>query len=1194
MKKKRLLAWALTAVMTVGAGPVTALAADAETTITREVSTAENQPIQITKRVSDDGTEITMEAYVTDKVTTTTTSKPLDIVLVLDVSGSMDEEIGKGKDRIKKIDALKTAVNNFVDKVAENSEEHHVSIVKFAGEKSNKVGNDTYWEGINEYNHSQIVQNLTYVTDEGQVALKQAVDALKPAGSTRADYGLVLAKDVLDGAKNDTTTSGETRGKVVIMFTDGVPTSASEFDPDVAADAINTAKELKDAGAKVFMIGMFGTAPDDDSDTGKYMNAVSSKYPDATATVNEATKHETDADVAVYDFVHGGDGNHKPPTESKKVLYVTIGDAATDGDKYYSIVSDTSSLDAIFDAISSEILNVKADANSKLTDTLTEHFDFSDDVVVGEDGKVSGVTVKKVAKTADGWSDTQEDVTGVTVTVNGKKIEVTGFDYTSEENIVTGEGGYKLVLTFPIQPNPDADWKKGTHPYDTNRTDADNKAGLYGAKVGNEEYDELLEESPQVPVTAYGIIYDGNGADGGSVPTDSKGYLPGTDATVLGKEDLTRDGYDFVGWSESPEGTTIVGSTVSIGNADKTLYAIWSKTITRTEDVTLTYDGNGGTAVVDLETKTQISQKYGKGYPVIVAENSFTREGYDFVGWSDTADGKATVQPWSTFTITENTILYAIWKQKDTGEVTVTKSIVNPKEIYKNNDKVIFEIIVTNGTLDTQNNLRLEEYPGNGLGNFDDEKVSYWYVSQGEGNEGQMVFWDDDALESESVEVPNVNGKSDTGCWAKRDRNNIVTIDGLKSGETAVLYYKTYVKIQQPYNKDDYKNIAVVGDKESEPVYVPVTGIDITKEVVGNTTVKRGDWVLYKIVVENIGVSELKEVKITETPDTKLVDGYFCDKDGKELTGNNVNGNEYTIDELAEAATETLYYTAKVSGDAANGEKLGNHVVVEATSGDDIVRDERDSDKVTVNVPGNNSGGGSHSHRNTTKTEPKQEEVLNKEDHFQYVQGYPDATVRPDANITRAEATVIFFRLLTDSVREKYLDTENSFTDVNAADWFNLGISTMENGGFVNGYKDGSFRPNGYITRAELATIISNFDDLEPVEESKFPDAAGHWAEAYINSAAEKGWLSGYADGLFRPNQLITRAETMSMINRVLERSVDADGLHADAKQWQDNPVGKWYYYSVLEATNPHEYERKDTTDVERWTAITAEKIWEN
>ena len=243
---------------------------------------------------------------------------------------------------------------------------------------------------------------------------------------------------------------------------------------------------------------------------------------------------------------------------------------------------------------------------------------------------------------------------------------------------------------------------------------------------------------------------------------------------------------------------------------------------------------------------------------------------------------------------------------------------------------------------------------------------------------------------------------------------------------------------------------------------------------------------------------------------------------------------------------------------------------------------------------GGGGGGGSHSHRNTTKTEPKQEEVLNKEDHFQYVQGYPDATVRPDANITRAEATVIFFRLLTDSVREKYLDTENSFTDVNAADWFNLGISTMENGGFVNGYKDGSFRPNGYITRAELATIISNFDDLEPVEESKFPDAAGHWAEAYINSAAEKGWLSGYADGLFRPNQLITRAETMSMINRVLERSVDADGLHADAKQWQDNPVGKWYYYAVLEATNPHEYERKDTTDVERWTAITAEKIWEN
>ena len=251
----------------------------------------------------------------------------------------------------------------------------------------------------------------------------------------------------------------------------------------------------------------------------------------------------------------------------------------------------------------------------------------------------------------------------------------------------------------------------------------------------------------------------------------------------------------------------------------------------------------------------------------------------------------------------------------------------------------------------------------------------------------------------------------------------------------------------------------------------------------------------------------------------------------------------------------------------------------------------------------NIGGGGGGSNKPNKPTDPskdrpakpsKVEEVLNTEDHFQYVQGYPDNTVAPERNITRAEATVIFFRLLNDSVRTKYLDADNVFPDVNLNDWFNLGVSTMENSGFVSGYDDGLFRPNAYITRAELATIISNFDDLEPVAENKFADVEGHWAEKYINSAAEKGWLSGYEDGLFRPNQHITRAETMSMINRVLNRRVDANGLHAAAKQWKDNPESKWYYYAVLEATNNHEYERANVADYENWTAIKAEKTWEN
>lgn len=343
-----------------------------------------------------------------------------------------------------------------------------------------------------------------------------------------------------------------------------------------------------------------------------------------------------------------------------------------------------------------------------------------------------------------------------------------------------------------------------------------------------------------------------------------------------------------------------------------------------------------------------------------------------------------------------------------------------------------------------------------------------------------------------------------------------------------------------------------------------------------------GSLTVSKTVAGNAGETN-KDFHFTVTLNDKTISETFGDmtftngvatftlKHGASKTASNLpEGIGY---EVTEANTDG--YTTTATGDKGTIAKDGT-----ATA-------------AFTNTKGSTGGGGSSS-GSKNKKPSKVDKVLNTADHFQYVQGYPDDTVGPERNITRAEATVIFFRLLNDSVRTEYLDATNEFPDVKLNDWFNLGISTMENGGFVSGYDDGLFRPNGYITRAELATIISNFDDLEPATENKFADVDGHWAERYINSSAEKGWLSGYEDGLFRPNQYITRAETMSMINRVLDRKVDAEGLHKDAKQWIDNPEYKWYYYTVLEATNHHEYEREDTSDFENWTEIKPDKIWEN
>ncbi|KFN10123.1 hypothetical protein DJ90_427 [Paenibacillus macerans] len=216
---------------------------------------------------------------------------------------------------------------------------------------------------------------------------------------------------------------------------------------------------------------------------------------------------------------------------------------------------------------------------------------------------------------------------------------------------------------------------------------------------------------------------------------------------------------------------------------------------------------------------------------------------------------------------------------------------------------------------------------------------------------------------------------------------------------------------------------------------------------------------------------------------------------------------------------------------------------------------------------------------------------LETENHYDYINGYPDGTVKPLNNITREEVAAIFYRLLDDESRSAYLKTGNSFSDVGNTRWSNKHISTMENAGIITGYPDGIFKPGQYITRAEFAAIASRFDKLDERQNDTFTDITGHWAEKYIASAANKGWIKGYTDGTFKPEQYITRAEAAKFINSVLNRKVDKDGIHKDTKQWPDNISGMWYYYDILEATNHHEYSRSES-GVEVWSEIKASRVY--
>lgn len=222
-------------------------------------------------------------------------------------------------------------------------------------------------------------------------------------------------------------------------------------------------------------------------------------------------------------------------------------------------------------------------------------------------------------------------------------------------------------------------------------------------------------------------------------------------------------------------------------------------------------------------------------------------------------------------------------------------------------------------------------------------------------------------------------------------------------------------------------------------------------------------------------------------------------------------------------------------------------------------------------------------------------EVLNKEIHFNYVIGYTDGTIRPNNDISRAEVATIFFRLLTDEAREQYTTTAGNFTDVKAGMWCNRAIATLTNMGIIKGYTDGSFQPNKSITRAELATIIARFAKLD-INTKTFSDINGHWAQKNIELAAGNGWINGYEDGTFRPNNNITRAETFAMINRVLDRQTESvsDLLPtSDMNMWSDNlNENAWYYKDVQEATNYHKCDRVGDSVYEKWTEKVPDIDW--
>lgn len=269
----------------------------------------------------------------------------------------------------------------------------------------------------------------------------------------------------------------------------------------------------------------------------------------------------------------------------------------------------------------------------------------------------------------------------------------------------------------------------------------------------------------------------------------------------------------------------------------------------------------------------------------------------------------------------------------------------------------------------------------------------------------------------------------------------------------------------------------------------------------------------------------------------------------------------------------------------------GNWYYAEITAPEGYVLDTTEH-RITKNDFSTSQGAAIRNAETVRNYRSSTPDLLNDTDHFAYVIGYKDGLVKPYGLISRAETTTIFFRLLKDSVRDENLLTSNTYTDVPDSYWANTAISTMAGLGIVQGRSSTAFDPNASITRAEFAAICARFDTGKSSGTQTFSDIKGHWAQSYIERAAELGWIKGFEDGTFRPNDCITRAQAMTMINRVLNRiPEDASDLLPGMNVWPDCNPGDWFYLAVQEATNSHNYKHK-AGNYETWISMKQDPDW--
>lgn len=1187
---KRLLTWVLVLVMTLSLLPLNVLA--------DEIPETDNTPGKVTATKSVTGPDangnymitLTVKGNPVSSTDTMTTSANADVVLVVDNSGSMETKVGElcneprahfksldllgvrvqcqicgakywsrhapdfctgQKGKTPRIEAAKAVSEQFANSIL-NSNGNQIAIIGFSHDNDN---------GGVDQGAIKVAQGLTNNVND----VKTAINKMEADGGTNYTAALQKAYDYLN---NRSVKEG--RPGYVIFISDGAPGFSGESQNDPDWNGSVQAENIKSDGYTLYTVGIAlegsaktyleSMASADQNE--HFINVTGNDYADRLSTV----------------LKQWADKIKETTTTKPAGINAMLTDLINTDEFEYVAGSVTGGL-----TVSEDNKTVTWDIGTILEEGASATFKIK---------AKDGVYGKDIPTNEDVYL-TYTDAEGNNATktkneIGDPKVDIAAPTFTVTYNANGGSGTAPVDSSSPYEINSEVtilgqgDLTMEGHNFTGWNTEADGTGKSYAAGAKIEKLTENVILYAQWTKQKFTVTWM-NGTT--QLETDKDvpyGATPEYNGNEPTKAEDENNTYTFLGWNTDQNATTKLETLPNV-TADVTYYAIFSATAI--PKYTLTYKANGGSGApaavsdnkagdtVDLNYSNQPTHAQQDGKNVI------------FIGWTETNDSGKVYSNGETLPsladkvtfANSNITVYAVWGLDDNGNGV--PDALEAKVTYKVENGYWYDAATGQATGSEIVCLRpLYKKSDNGVWKSCNATLGDSIPTGRAGNEGYTA-----------------DG------WYKNDETTKITIDAATPVTGNVTYTFKYVPEIKP---DTYTVVLHLdgGTYTTAPEYTKTT--DGYQYCLRKAT----DKVNPTITTLNKNGYQFKGWSLSGTAPQALIgaDETFAILSVQQ---NGLNGNHGKIDLYAVWKEIKYTVTYDLNGGTTTSPETSFSNLTYGTATPKIADPTKLGytftgwePKVSDNVTGNATYTAKWTRNYTprpytppTVVIPDDDALgLNTTDHFAYIVGYGNGEVRPQNNITRAEVATIFFRLLTDDVRDENLTKTNRYSDVAATSWYNTAVSTLSSMGIITGYPDGTFRPNAAITRAEFAAIAARFDNDGDKTAAKFSDIATHWARDEISIAYNNGWITGYPDGTFGPQRDITRAETMTLVNRVLNRQPETEeDLLPNMTVWTDNANPKaWYYLAVQEATNSHYYEFKTNSQYEKWTELRETRDW--